>query len=186
MDNRTDREQSIEKLNELIKNIKTAMLTTIGQDGMLRSRPMLTQEKPFDGDLWFFTAKDSEKVKEIKSHPKACVTYALPEDRLFVAASGTAEVLEDREPKEKYWSEPIRAWFPQGLHDPNLVVLRVRVEQAEYWEMPFGKMQQLFGFIKSVATDKGTEKGDNVKIELKRENKNGRLRSAKRRRQKVK
>ena len=41
--------EDIRKLAELIKDIKIAMLTTLEADGRLRSRPMATQNKPFDG-----------------------------------------------------------------------------------------------------------------------------------------
>lgn len=44
------RNEAIEKLGKLIKEVKTAMLTTIDH-GVLRSRPMATQDAEFDGDL---------------------------------------------------------------------------------------------------------------------------------------
>jgi general stress protein 26 len=45
------RSESMDKLRELIKGIKVAMFTTADEDGTLRSRPMVTQETDFDGDL---------------------------------------------------------------------------------------------------------------------------------------
>jgi len=40
MDQSTYRQQQLRKLDELIKNIRIAMLTTVEEDGSLRSRPM--------------------------------------------------------------------------------------------------------------------------------------------------
>lgn len=54
MQNDAERNEHIKKLGELITDIKFAMLTTVEQDGSLRSRPMATQQVEFDGDLWFF------------------------------------------------------------------------------------------------------------------------------------
>jgi general stress protein 26 len=48
-------EEARAKLGELIKGIRVAQLTTVEDDGSLRSRPMGTQDIEFDGTLWFFT-----------------------------------------------------------------------------------------------------------------------------------
>ena len=48
------REAHVEKVRQLIKDSEIALLTTVTPDG-LETRPMVTQEVEFDGDLWFFT-----------------------------------------------------------------------------------------------------------------------------------
>jgi general stress protein 26 len=46
-----------QELAELLEEIDIAMLTTVGPDGYLVSRPLSTQAASFDGEfLWFFTA----------------------------------------------------------------------------------------------------------------------------------
>ncbi len=55
-DNDHTHTDNIKKLNNLIKDIRIAMLTTQESDGTLRSRAMGTQQVEFDGDLWFFTS----------------------------------------------------------------------------------------------------------------------------------
>ena len=52
----------IKKLWGMIKDIRVTMMTTIDDDGTLRSRPMVAQQSEFDGDLWFFTWINSPKV----------------------------------------------------------------------------------------------------------------------------
>ena len=51
----------IKKLGELIKDIRIAMLTTVDEDGSLRSRPMATQDAEFDGVLWFMVGADQPR-----------------------------------------------------------------------------------------------------------------------------
>ncbi len=55
-----------ETLRDMIKDIRIAMLTTVDEDGTLRSRPMGTQDVESDGDLWFFTYDPSGKTEEVK------------------------------------------------------------------------------------------------------------------------
>ena len=57
----SEREGNIKKLAGMIREIDFAMLTTAEADGTLRSRPMSTQRREFDGDLWFFTRASAPK-----------------------------------------------------------------------------------------------------------------------------
>ena len=146
------RQQMIAKVGELIKGIKMAMLTTEAEDGLLHSRPMATQMTEFDGTLWFFTAVSSGKVDELDWNPEVNLSYAQPSESRYVSISGTGEVVDDRGKMQELWNEIYRAWFPQGLEDPNLGLLKIEVSSAEYWEAPSGKMVQILGHLKALAT----------------------------------
>ena len=80
------REQGIEKLRELMKDVKFCMLTTITADGSLRSRPMTLQQSETDGDLWFFMEEHSPLADEIEQNPKVNVSFANGDS--FVSVSG--------------------------------------------------------------------------------------------------
>ena len=158
----------IEKIRDLVKDIRFAMLTTIDTDGSLRSRPMATQDAEFDGDLWFFTPGTSPKVDEVERDERVTLSYTEPDDNRYVSISGTAQLVRDRAKIKELWNPALKAWFPEGLDDPDLALLRVRVEKAEYWEYPSSKMVQLAGFVKAIATGKRADDlGENEKIDLK-------------------
>lgn len=161
-------DQNVARLASLIKDFKVAMLTTIEPGGQLRSRPMATQKTEFDGQLWFFTELDSAKVDEIDREQQVGVSYANPDQQIYVSVSGTARVVRDRARIEELWSPLYKAFFPKGLDDPNIALLRVDAEQAEYWDSPSGKLVQLAGFVKAIATGKqyGEEGSDHKTIKL--------------------
>jgi general stress protein 26 len=156
----------IEILRDRIKDVRIAMLTTIDQDGSLRSRPMATQSAEFDGELWFFTGAGSPKVAEVQEDQRVNVSYANPGDNLYVSVSGMAKLVQDRAKAEELWNPALKAWFPDGLDDPNLALLKVKVEKAEYWDGPSSKMVQLAGFVKAIVTGKPYDPGENEKLEL--------------------
>ena len=159
------RQESIEKLRGLIKGIQTAMLTTI-DGGVLRSRPMATQETEFNGDLWFFTSSAAHKAEEIQKDNRANVSYASPGDNTYVSVSGTAELVKDKVKMEELWNPILKAWFPKGLDDPNIILLKVSVEQAEYWDSTSSTIIQVVGFLKALVTGKQADGGENEKINL--------------------
>ncbi len=158
-----NKQESVEKLRELIDGIDFCMLTTI-DEGHLRSRPMSTQEFEFDGDLWFFTSDNTHKLSEIAKDPRVNVAYSQPSKDQYVSVSGRAEMVKDRAKIEELWSPILKAWFPEGLDDPHLCLMKVSVEQAEYWDTPSGKIVQLIGFVKALATGQEAGYGDNEKI----------------------
>lgn len=147
-----EHQEAVKRLGELIEDVETAMLTTADQDGTLRSRPMATQQTEFDGTLWFFTRSDSEKMQEIGKTPAVNLSYANPEKNRYISVSGTGSIIRDRQKAEELWNPILKAWFPEGLEDPALALLKVDVEKAEYWDSPSSKVVQLVGFVKALAT----------------------------------
>jgi len=167
MSNQTDQSERIKKLSEMIKDIEIAMLTTAEPDGTLRSRPMATQKFEFDGDLWFFTRASSPKVDEIEQEHRVNVSYAAPDKQRYVSVSGRARLVRDKSKIKELWSPVLKAWFPKGLDDPDLALLKVSVEQAEYWDSPSSTVAHLVGFVKAVATGTTYQPGENEKLNLK-------------------
>jgi general stress protein 26 len=166
MSENNSREEAVQKLGELIKDVRVAMMTTALPDGSLRSRPMATQENEFDGTLWFFTSVDSGKVHEIEDDTHVNVAYASPKDQVYVSVSGRARINRDRSKIDELWNPMLKAWFPDGKDDPQIALLQVEVENAEYWDAPSSAVVHLVGFIKAVATGERYDPGENEKVSL--------------------
>lgn len=155
-----ERRKQIGKLWDLIKDIRVAMLTTREADGSLHSRPMGTQLKKFDGTLWFFTALHSPKKDEVAGDQHVSITYSDPKQHRYVSVTGRARVVpaaSDRQRAEELWTPLdiyLRAWFPRGLDDPELGLMSIEVERAEYWDAPAGKVVVLFDMLRSLLTGK--------------------------------
>jgi len=137
-------------------------------DGTLHSRPMSTQRVETDGDLWFFTRASAPKVGEIEREHQVNVSYAKPGDQRYVSVSGRAVVVRDRAKIEELWNPVLKAWFPKGLEDPDIALLKVSAERAEYWDSPSSAVAHAVSFIKAVVTGTPANPGENEKIDLKR------------------
>lgn len=164
--NKSDAQQ----LSEKIKDIRIAMMTTTEEDGSLRSRPMVTQDLKaveFDGDFWFLTYTSSHKVNEVQQHQKVNLSYSKPNDNLFVSVSGIAQVVQDRKRLKELWNPIYKTWFPKGQDDPDLTLLKVHVESAEYWDAPAGKMGALYTIVKSLTSHGEVPVCSDVKLHMK-------------------
>ena len=145
-------QDNINKLRQMLKGIRIGMLTTVDDEGRLHSRPMATQEQEFDGTLWFFTGISSAKAHEIERDHHVNISYASPEDNRYVSVSGMGRLVRDPAKAKQLWSPIHKAWFPKGLDDPELGLLQVDVDRAEYWDSPSSAVVQLVGFAKSILT----------------------------------
>lgn len=157
----TIKKEELETLRELIKDVDTAMLTTVTEEGLV-SRPMKTQEVEFDGDLWFFTKKETEKYEEILDDQDVNVAYA---GKSYVSVRGKAEIVEDLEKKKELWSKAYEKIMQTSYDDPHVVLIKVKTEAAEYWET--GNLTKQIAFFYKRMAGKDAESADvNETIEL--------------------
>lgn len=163
----TDQAQAVQKLRALMKDIYFCMLTTIDDDGNLRSRPMSTNGQiETDGSLWFFTYGSDHKVVEIDHHNRVNVSFAAPDKQQYVSLSGTAALVTDRAKIQELWQPDLKAWFPQGIDEPDIALLEISVEKAEYWDAPAGWVAKTIGFVTSVVTGEKANPAEHEKIDL--------------------
>ena len=157
--------EELAKLKELVEDIRVAMMTTIDDDGTLRSRPIQTLRSADEGTLWFFTSASSPKVAEAQAGGwQVNLSYANPAKQDYVSISGRASLSRDRKLMEALWSKWVEVFFPKGIDDPDLALLRVDIEKAEYWDSPGTAVGRAYAFTKALVTGDKDAVGDNVKI----------------------
>lgn len=135
---------ALARLQDLVSDIDIAMVTTVTPDGALHSRPMATREFTDEGEIWFFTSDESAKAQDLESEHAVNLSYADPHKHHYVSITGNATLVHDRARARDLWHSKLKTWFPAGLDDPHVVLLRVRVETAEFWDAPSSRMVQLF------------------------------------------
>ncbi|MGD6903178.1 pyridoxamine 5'-phosphate oxidase family protein [Bacillus infantis] len=155
------KQEEMETLRELIKDVDTAMLTTVSEEGLV-SRPMKTQEVEFDGDLWFFTKKETDKYDEILHDKDVNVAYA---GKSYVSVRGRAEIVEDIGKKKELWSKMYEKIMQTSYDDPSVVLIKVKAEAAEYWESGSFTKKVVF-MLKRITGQDAEEAGVNETVEM--------------------
>lgn len=161
------REDDLQKLRDMVKDIDFCMLTTVAENGDLHSRPMSSNgEIDRDGDIWFFTSASSHKIDEIAKSPKVNVSFADPENHRYISVSGPAQLVRDRAKIDELWKPEFKLWFPEGKDDPEIALLKVNLEKAEYWDSPSSTVGYVLSFVSSLVTGKQPDPGENKKVDL--------------------
>lgn len=167
MSTETEHGEDVKKLAKMIKGIDFGMLTTVDDDGSLRSRPMSTNGNvEFDGDVWFFTYGESHKVLEAQRRPEINVSFSNPKDQSYVSLSGTASLVRDKAKIEEMWEPQLKAWFPDGVDTPDIALLKITAHKAEYWDAPSSVVAHAISLVKALATGKPAQPGENKKVDL--------------------
>jgi len=135
-----------------IKHVKFGMFTTLDDHYKLSSRPLTQQQIDDNGQMWFFVSNQAEFTKDLADHPSVNVSFADTGDGLYVSVAGQAELLHDRQRAAELWSPLLKAWFPAGLDDPHLALIKVQIQSAEYWDAGSSKMKQFFEIAKAAIT----------------------------------
>jgi len=161
-----DHSSQVAELKSKIKAIRFAMFTTIDAGGNLVSVPMTNQEMDAEGNLWFFTSTQAELWENIAAHPEVNLSFAEPNDSVYVSISGRAERVVDRAKIHEMWNPAVQAWFPHGPDDPHAMLVRVVSDTAEYWDSSASSMVQLFNMAKAVLTGTTPAGSEHAKVDL--------------------
>ena len=148
-----DRKQH-EVLWDLISETRFCMLAHRHADGSLHSHPLTTMNKELgeDGTLYFFVSRRGEMGQRLRADGNVNLAYANVDDDTWVSVTGTARVLEDLQKKRELFNPIAKAWFPGGAEDPDMELVEVRIDEAEYWNVKENKLLQLLKMGKAAAT----------------------------------
>jgi general stress protein 26 len=154
---------ALRKLTDLIGAIRIGLLTTMDLNGSLHTRPVETLRCDADATLWFFTDYQSPKADELSHDVRVSVGYSDPSNNRYVAVAGRACILRDKSLATELWTPAQRAWYPKGVDDEHLSILRITTERAEYWETP-GRVSYLLAGAVAMVTGKPASVGQSHKV----------------------
>lgn len=150
--------ENVEHIRSIISNNKMCMLTSVDPDtGKLHSRPMYVVFNDSDflqnRTLYFFTHKSSHKMKETGQYESRDVnlSFSSPNDKTWLSLTGFGQISLDRSKMQQLWTSALKPWFTHGLEDPDLALIQVQVDSAEYWDS-LSSMKSLMSKAKSKIT----------------------------------
>jgi general stress protein 26 len=151
------------KIAGFIDGAGTGMLTTIGTDGTMASRPMMPLNMDGEGSIWFFTKRNSHD-KEAPVN-QLNLTFTDEGNGKFVSLSGSSTLLHDQTKIDAWWSPMMKTWFPEGPHDPSLALLRVEVQGGEYWSSSSSAVVRFTTHVISALAGKEIALGENKTVD---------------------
>ncbi|MGZ5285869.1 MAG: pyridoxamine 5'-phosphate oxidase family protein [Flavisolibacter sp.] len=157
---------AISKFRELVKDVNICMFTTIDENQQISSRPMFTTHIDEEGNVWFFTNEFSEKINEVSKDNIVNLIYSHPPKNIYANVRGTCSLVIDRNKMEELWTSDLKRWFPEGLEDPKICLVKVSTESAYYWNHSSSKMRLLFQMLRSITKGDSYQETESGKLDL--------------------
>ncbi|KAK0527700.1 hypothetical protein OC834_004328 [Tilletia horrida] len=165
-------QEKLEAALEIIKDIKTAMLTSRAADGKLSSRAMQpTDISTLGTQITFWANADSGKTDDIEHDPNVNISFLDPKHADWVSVSGKVNINRDLEKKKHLWSSSVAAWFDKGHKpehtgkhdDPRAILLEVQVESIRAFKA-HGKLKFLAETAKAAVSGEAAAGGQLIDI----------------------
>jgi general stress protein 26 len=159
----SDTTADIDRVWTLINDIPVAMVVTHdGQGQHMRARPMAMRPAREAGAIYFLTDVDAPKAEEIRRNETICLALADNKSQKYVAITGDAEIIDDRDRVKEIWSIYDKAFWPDK-NDPRIRILRVTPKSAEFWEGA-GAVVTAVKLVAAIATGERMNLGENQKV----------------------
>lgn len=125
------------ELQKLMRKLDFCMMTTVDGRGRLQSRPMSNNKNvDFDGDSWFYSFEDTNKMKHIEKNRNVTLTFQ-GDDMLFIECSGKAKIITSKLKMAEHWDESLNMWFKDGINTKGIVMVKVEAKTLRYWHKQF-------------------------------------------------
>lgn len=158
-------ENHVEKLKELVGKCRVGMLGT-QHDDTFQFRPMSHVDIDDEGKIWFFVSLEAEKAEQVRESPKVFLTYANENENMYLSIDGLAFLNTDKAKMKELFNVYVKAWFPQGLSDPNIALLVVHPLEIEYWISDEGKIMTYFKMLSAAMVGTTPSGSTHKKISL--------------------
>lgn len=125
---------AIKTIGNLIEKASLTRICDVDDEGYPITKAM---RKPREREglrvFWFTTNTSSNKVKHFRENPKASIYFV--DKRFFcgVSLSGTMEVLQTAQAKERIWRTGDTLYYRGGVTDPDDCVLRFTATKGRYY-----------------------------------------------------
>jgi general stress protein 26 len=150
--------EAIKKIKELVEHGRSCFMMTALDKLPMSIRPMGPQKVTENGDLLFFSDRNSRKNSELQLSKKMHLSFQNDGDNEYLSLSGTAEVYRDQSEINELYNSFANIWF-EGKDDPNLTIIRFTPQEGHYWDSKHGKILQMLSFVFGAITGKQTDNG---------------------------
>jgi general stress protein 26 len=160
------KQEKVEKLRELLKGSNSCMLSTYNVSTGIHARPMAFNELTDDGEIYFFTNEYSAKTEEISVNNEVSISMTNESKSNYIVLKATASLVKDKAKMEELFNTMVKLWFPDGLKDPNMALIKADITSAEYWDSTSSTMVFLFNAAKSLISGEVYDGGEHGEIKL--------------------
>ncbi len=151
--NQAQIERLLAVARETIGTERHCWVATRAEEAGVHARAVQSFAGAPGSDEWtrrFLSRRGARKIAEIRRDPGVTLAYRDSGGDVFVALVGRASPSEDKAEMRSLWQSSVRAPFPEGFAETNMIVVNVEVDRIEIHARgvtaePFGYGRTLIG-----------------------------------------
>jgi general stress protein 26 len=152
--------EAIDKLKSLVEDISVCLFCTdLKTDDGATTRPMWAIKVCDQGNIWFFSEKNSDKNNAIVGDKNGQLFFSHPAKNMYLVVNGEASIILDKTKIDELWTPMAKIWFKEGKEDAGISIIKVKPTTAYYWDTDGNRMINFLKMVASVATGKNLVKG---------------------------
>jgi general stress protein 26 len=160
-------QEAIDKLKGLVEDIMVCLFCTdLKIDDGSTCRPMTALKVCEQGNIWFFSEKNSDKNKAIAKDKNVQLFFSHPAKSSYLVVNGEASIVLDKTIIDELWTPAAKIWFKDGKEDSNISIIKVKPTNAYYWDTDGSKMVNFIKLVASIVSGKNlvSDKQGELKI----------------------
>ena len=129
------------RIQDMAQDAGSCFFCTNAPDGETQgTRPMSIEKADEAGHLWFLSASDSHKNREIEADPQVRIFLQGAKHSGFLVLESTATIHRDKALIDELWNPVMKTWFTEGKDDPRITVIQVVPASGYYWDNKHGDL----------------------------------------------
>lgn len=160
-----NKDESRKKLRELVDDIKIAMMITGFNRKPVSAVPMTSKKVDQEGNIWFLSLRNSDHNNDLLKNNDVQLLYSEPSDMEYLSVYGEAEITTKKSILQDLYNKADENYF-SGLEDPNLTAIKVKPQEAYYWDTKTNKYVTLFKMGVGAITGNEQDIGEKGKLDL--------------------
>jgi general stress protein 26 len=119
------------------------------------------------GCLWFITSRETDLASQLEGGGRgAHFTLTSGDGKLYACIYGVLERVENPAKLEELWSPMASMWFDGGKDDPDVLLLRMRLDEASVWLNEAGALRFGMEMLRGATSDHDPDVGEHGLVDL--------------------
>jgi general stress protein 26 len=154
-----------EALFDALKDDRAGMLGLSGTGEHMQPMTHFTDREA--GCLWFITSRQTDLAHHLAIGPReAHFTARTGNGKIYACMSGHLTRAEDPEKLEELWSPMASMWFDGGKDDPDVLLLRMDLQEAAVWVNDAGALRFGIEMVRGATSEHDPEVGEHGVVDL--------------------
>ena len=128
------------KISNFLSEVDICLIWSRGLPADLHRRPMIQNGGSIESGLWFFIQADFHLIDFYRDGPAVTVAASNATTKKCAALVGRSSIITAKREISQFMADKNAAILPAGIQAGSSVLLKIEIDQMDFWEWPDGTL----------------------------------------------